>query len=577
MLNITNPSIAQHLTQAQRAHATGQLAEAEKHYRRVLAFDPKNAVALNGMSALAIQAQRHDVAVELARRALASKHDFSEAHGHLAIALAAQGKNDEAIAAYARAIEIDPRLPTHHHNLALVLKQMGRRDEAIAAFRRAIEIDPLYAKAYSGLGTALKESGSPTALEDAAAEYRRAISIKPDYAEGHYNLGVALAEQRKVDEAIECFRAALKLQPSFVEALNNLAAQCLLRPGEKEVNEAIECFEKSLSVRPNQMDAYIGLGAALMRKRALGAAQKTFNAAIKINPQYAKAHFGLAVAHREAGEYPEAIDACREALKLEPAWLEARSTLAMLYASAGRRDEALAAFNEALELAPDSRELQFQRDAIEGRPVKNAPLGYVESFFEDFAPFFEFHLVDHLHYRGPEHLRDAIAQIAHPAPQSLDVLDLGCGTGLCGTLFVPWARRLEGVDLSAAMVRIAKTRGIYTDIRRSDLVSALREGAGRYDLILAGDVFIYVGDLQETFAAAHQALRPGGLLAFTAERAEGSGFVLHPTLRFAHSREYLESTAKKHGLTCIHCEEKPLRNESKSPVLAYIMVLKNQG
>ena len=170
-----------------------------------------------------------------------------------------------------------------------------------------------------------------------------------------------------------------------------------------------------------------------------------------------------------------------------------------------------------------------------------------------------------------------LAAVAGPAPQSLDILDLGCGTGLCGALFAPWARRLDGIDLSAAMVRIAKTRGVYADLRQSDLVSAMRAAAGRYDLILAGDVFIYVGDLEETFAAAYGAVRPGGLFAFTAERAEGSGFVLHPTLRFAHSRGYLEETAQRQGWRCVYCEEKPLRDESKSQVPAYVMVLKKVG
>jgi len=156
----------------------------------------------------------------------------------------------------------------------------------------------------------------------------------------------------------------------------------------------------------------------------------------------------------------------------------------------------------------------------------------------------------------------------------LSVLDLGCGTGLCGPLFRPLAATLAGVDLSPAMIDKARRRGVYDRLEVGDLVTALRRAPGAADLLVAADVLVYVGDLAPVLSAAAAALRPGGLFAFSVEEHSGAGFTLLPTRRYAHSAEYVNSEAARVGLEVIHLHGAIARTENGRDVPALIIILR---
>ena len=105
--------------------------------------------------------------------------------------------------------------------------------------------------------------------------------------------------------------------------------------------------------------------------------------------------------------------------------------------------------------------------------------------------------------------------------KSLDVLDAGCGTGLCGPLIAPYARRLVGVDLSARMLAQAKTKNVYDELVKCELTAYLRDSPGAFDAIVSADTLVYFGPLQDVVAASARALRPGGRLIFTVEEMIG--------------------------------------------------------
>ena len=131
-----------------------------------------------------------------------------------------QGKLEEAVAAFRRAIGIKPDFAEAHSSLGIVLAKQGKVEEAVAAFRRAIGIEPDYAEAHSNLGIMLVSQGK---FEEAVAAFRRAIGIKPDFVEAHSNLGTTLARLGKVEEAVAAFRRAIGIKPDFVEAHSSLA------------------------------------------------------------------------------------------------------------------------------------------------------------------------------------------------------------------------------------------------------------------------------------------------------------------------------------------------------------------
>ena len=146
-------------------------------------------------------------------------------------------------------------------------------------------------------------------------------------------------------------------------------------------------------------------------------------------------------------------------------------------------------------------------------------------------------------------------------------LDLGCGTGLCGSLVRPVAQWLEGVDLSGNMVSQARARGVYDRVEQADVVEHLAKATRRYDLVLAADVFIYVGALGDVFTGAARVMEPGGVFCFSVEAAgEQEDFALRPSLRYVHSERHVRRLAAAHGFAVESMARQPIREDQQRPI-----------
>ena len=247
-------------------------------------------------------------------------------------------------------------------------------------------------------------------------------------------------------------------------------------------------------------------------------------------------------------------------------------TLGQSLIDLGRLEQAERVLKLCLQHDPYNDSARFFLAAATGATVPVAPFAFVTRLFDHYAPRFDQHLLGQLSYRVPELMRAAIDGV-QPTGQ-FDILDLGCGTGLVGARLHDRARSLGGVDLSRQMLAITQQRGIYQYLEHGDLLSSLRRAQQSIDLILAGDVFIYVGDLNDIFAATRQALRSGGLFAFSIELHAGEGFVLRSTRRYAHSRTYVESLAARTGFVIASAAQADLRHEHQKAVEGVIYVLR---
>jgi predicted TPR repeat methyltransferase len=207
----------------------------------------------------------------------------------------------------------------------------------------------------------------------------------------------------------------------------------------------------------------------------------------------------------------------------------------------------------------------------EAVPV-TAPKQYVTKLFDDYAGYFDDHLVGKLKYQTPASLLDAVVRFAPSG--SLDVLDLGCGTGLAGARFRPLARTLTGVDLSASMLEAARQRQIYDNLVCSDLIEFLQTQGGNFDLAVAADVFVYLGDLSAVFRGVRGVLRDGGIFGFSVEASEDQDFVLRDTRRYAHSKAYLRGLADEHGFVLESIEPHVIRQQGGIDVAGYLAVLR---
>jgi predicted TPR repeat methyltransferase len=277
----------------------------------------------------------------------------------------------------------------------------------------------------------------------------------------------------------------------------------------------------------------------------------------------AERRYAYARAAAKDGDWAAAADVLEQALERAPAWPPALFALGEAREKLGEREGALAAFRACLAADPTDTHGAAARLALlgEGEPARNLPRAHVARLFDDYAPRFDQHLVGGLAYRGPTLLADAI-EAASPGRRFARALDLGCGTGLAGEALRGRVERLEGVDLSPAMLAKARERGLYDALAADDIVDHLARCATPFDLIVAADTLVYFGDLSPLFAAAAAALVPDGLFAFTAETHAGNGFRLGATLRFAHSRGYVEAQAAAVGLRPLALTEAAARREA---------------
>ncbi|MEJ2646755.1 MAG: methyltransferase domain-containing protein [Gammaproteobacteria bacterium] len=271
------------------------------------------------------------------------------------------------------------------------------------------------------------------------------------------------------------------------------------------------------------------------------------------------------------------METCERALAHYPQEVALRQALARALHAVDRTEEAIEALRGALALDPDNVQAVHALAAFGGSPTpQRAAPEYVAELFDGYADNFDHHLVDVLEYRIPQLLYDAVLDATGADFRDQDILDLGCGTGLCAPLFRAHAKRLVGVDLSARMVDRARERGLYDDLHVDDLVNVMAAEPNAYDLVLAADVFVYIGELSDIFEACRNGLRPDGLFAFSTETLEGGnrGYALHPTGRYAHSADYLHEQAARAGFEVLSHEPAMIRKNEGAPVNGHISVLR---
>jgi predicted TPR repeat methyltransferase len=424
----------------------------------------------------------------------------------------------------------------NQHRLEVALKhhRSGKLQKAKTLYRKILKAEPDNVDALHMLGLLLHQSGEH---ETAIRLFNQAIERGEESTEVYTNLGSALQTCNRIDEAINAFRQAIRINPNYILAHNNLG-NALREVGEND--EAIASFQHALSLSPTDGLVHFNLGNAL----------------------YA------------VGELDEAIASFKNALAIDPDNETILHNLAMSLMESGKTDDAANQFKHILQLDSNNLQAKTLLSALQGEEgATDAHLENVEKYFDDFAENFDEYLVEKLEYKTPEIINQSVRSLINPENKELDVLDLGCGTGLCGPLFRGLARTLIGNDLSEMMLEKAKDRDVYDELVSGDMVSLLNASSDAFDLIIAVDVFVYIVDLAPIFLASAKALRAGGLFAFSLEAdEEGESFVLRPSGRYAHSMSYIRRLMDIADLQELSLESCVLRKDMNLPVNGYICV-----
>ncbi|CBS86451.1 tetratricopeptide repeat protein [Azospirillum lipoferum] len=408
---------------------------------------------------------------------------------------------------------------------------------AVRGFQLAAVGDPANGEAWAALADACGGAGL---MERTAACYRHAAMLDPTNWTWRLMLADALRQCGETDAAHAIY-SVLAGERSDSAAVRLGLAHCL--SARRRHDEALEEFREAVALRPNDRDAVLALAEALT---VAGDAL----AAVELLQPLGRRHEDDATVHHALGR----------------CWLALREPAKALSALRHARDAA-----EGDEAAPIER-LIAALEAGEGADLSAA---YVRALFDRYADRFDQDLVGKLGYAAPDLLRAAVDRVM-PGAAGLRILDLGCGTGLAGVTFKPLAAHLAGVDLSPRMVEKARQRGLYDELGVGDVVEAMERAPGGWDLLVAADVLVYIGDLAPVFAAAARALPTGGRFAATVERlADGSAeeFCLGATRRYAHAEAYVRRSAEEAGFAVRLMEPCAPRREKGVPVAGLLFVV----
>ncbi len=356
------------------------------------------------------------------------------------------------------------------------------------------------------------------------------------------------------------------MSPSSFEQAKTLFSEGLACQEAGRYAEAEQRYLSSLALLPGRVSTLVNLAATRLK---LARPQDALNAAeqvLAVEPDNRDALYHRAHALLDLGRPLLALEAFERLLQIEPTLAPAWSTRGDILREMGLHENAMHAYEQALAHGADPELTGYYLAALRGAGLPPiAPRAYVEGLFDQYAAKFDTHLVEVLGYRAPAVLARRLAGMGRRFESALD---LGCGTGLCGPQVKPLAQRLVGVDLSAQMLDRARALGLYDALVHADVTEHLQATREQHDLVIAADVFIYIGELAPVFAAVSRLLKPQGVFCFSVEAtaADAQGFELLPSLRYAHSEAYLRGLAARHGFALLALSQEPIRQDQRHAV-----------
>jgi len=424
------------------------------------------------------------------------------------------------------------------------------------------------------MAIAVHRDGQP---QIAAQHYRAILEVEPAHADALHYLGVAQHQLGRRDDAIRLIRRALDIAPGYIDARNNLGN---MQKEGGHFAEAEQTYRSVIEARPDFAPAYSNLGVVLKEQGRHADAAEAYRKAVALAPDFVEGWINLGHLLKKVDQLQEALTAYRNAVLIQPDSTEALRGVARSLAAFGRLEEALEVYRQWERLEPDNPVVQHHIAACSGQPApQRASDAYVQQTFDRFAGSFD-EVLAGLGYRAPALCGEMVARLLNPAllqSRSLQVLDAGCGTGLCGPVLRPLAAHLHGVDLSAGMLAKAAERRDYDALDEAELTAWLTAHPQAYDLIVSADTLCYFGRLDEVVSAAAGALRSGGHLVFTVEQtaeedeAQAPRFKLHSHGRYSHSESYLRQVLTTAGLEVSEISHVVLRSEVKKPVAGLLV------
>ncbi len=553
--------------EALQLHQTDAFDEAIARYEALLAESPNDEV-LHLLAIAYAQTQQYDKALAACQQALVLDPDNSHflatlgnLHRHL-------GQFPQAIAALQKALSNETTHVTAQHNLGLVYYQQDQIDQAMGCFQDLLSRLPSHAEAYYNLALCHIRKSQ-------IGQAKKALSQASDYAPRHpralYQLAQIYHEEQAYGQARTLYEKHLDNFPSHAEALLNYAAILL---HFQQDQEAFSCLQKAHDIDPELEDLHHNLASVFLHRRDYQSALKHWLQHYKRSPDR-DTLYNIGVTYSYLGRYEEASDYLFGVLKEDPEHYPTLVNLGAVFLQANKRDLAQTYYEKAQTIQP-SPTIAFVLDALTGRQQSShPPQEYVVDLFDQYAAYYDQHLLNSLHYRVPDAMAKCIRDSLNPRPDSLFCIDIGCGTGLCAERISAFCHRLVGVDLASNMVELARKKKVFTTLHCADVCTTLAQYHG-CDLVIAGDLLPYFGDLTPLFTAVSQVLKPGGSWFFSFETTHNSDYHLGASARFMHDPNYIKKLATEWGFTVLDSQNVALRTQQQVFVSGHIFALQKQ-
>ncbi len=373
-------------------------------------------------------------------------------------------------------------------------------------------------------------------LDDAVKAYKQLLTFLPDSPLLHFNCGLALFE-------LNCF------------------------------TEANKHYQKASLLNPEDADIHYNTGLNNRRLQKNKDAADSFQTAIRLGDTSIDTLYNLALCHQDLQNYSEAERLYETVLKKSPEHQSSLNNFAYLCHKNGNIQKAENLYARLLSLNPEHKAAKHMLDSLSGNATESAPLEYVEAVFDNYAQNFEQSLLEKLQYNTPKGLWKRFCNAFPTRTFWNQCLDLGCGTGLAGEQFISCCRDITGVDISGEMLAVAERKSLYSRLIKDDILHFLQTTDHFYDLIIAADVFTYMGNLANLFKYSFETATNDGIFLFSVEESKGKTFELKQTGRFGHSRRYIEDLCLSTGWSILDCHLSKLRQDKGEWIPGHLYIL----
>lgn len=402
--------------------------------------------------------------------------------------------------------------------------------------------------------------------------YKDIIEQDNVFFDENHLLGLYYYNQKEYENSINSIKKAIEQNPDKLEFYINLGnSYCAL----KEYEKAKLVYEKVIDKDPSFDMAYHSLGLLYKEKREYKEALYYYKKAIKLNKKSYIYHYHIANVYSSLCKYELSLFYLQKVIKLCPEFYYALYEMAKCYKNMKNEKKMFEYLHKTLEVLPKHAGANHMLASQNNDTKSIYSSQYAKKLFDQYADYFEDHLMNSLKYKVPFIIKEKLETL--DSPRDSKVLDLGCGTGLLGKNIVEQYPDLEGVDISVNMIEETRKKDIYNTLYTDDIYDFLVKNTQEFNLIIAADVFIYIGGLKAIFSTVRKSLSSDGYFIFTIElfsENNNENFQLAKNGRFSHTMEYVEILCKDTGFEVIEKEEIILREQNKVGQKGAIFILK---